>query len=125
MALQESRDGIGPKRLVVGANFGVGGFLGQRLTAVVLTAYLLLLTLMLVAQGDLSYSGWAGLFAPVWVKVATMIALAATLYHAWVGVKDIWMDYIKPVWLRLSLQTATALWLLACAVWAAQILWRV
>jgi succinate dehydrogenase / fumarate reductase membrane anchor subunit len=35
------------------------------------------------------------------------------------------MDYIKPLWLRLSLQTLTALWLLGCAVWSVQILWRV
>jgi succinate dehydrogenase / fumarate reductase, membrane anchor subunit len=125
MARLEADGGIGPKRLVVGANFGVGGFLGQRLTAVVLTFYLLLLAIVLLVRGDLSYAGWAGLFAPAWMKVATLIAVAATLYHAWIGVKDIWMDYVKPVWLRLTLQTGTALWLLACGVWAAQILWRV
>jgi succinate dehydrogenase / fumarate reductase, membrane anchor subunit len=50
---------------------------------------------------------------------------AATLYHAWIGVKDIWMDYVKPMWLRLSLQTLTALWLFACAFWSIFILWRV
>jgi succinate dehydrogenase / fumarate reductase, membrane anchor subunit len=125
MALINPPDGIGSKRLVVGANFGVGGFLGQRLTAIVLTAYLLLLAILLLARGEASYAGWAGLFVPVWMKVATLLAIAATLYHAWIGVKDIWMDYVKPVWLRLTLQTGTALWLLACGVWAAQILWRV
>ncbi|OZB19831.1 MAG: succinate dehydrogenase, partial [Rhodobacterales bacterium 34-62-10] len=38
--------------------------------------------------------------------------------------RDIWMDYIKPVWLRLSLQVFTIVWLVACAGWGFQTLWR-
>ncbi len=53
-----------------------------------------------------------------------LVALLALFYHAWVGVRDIWMDYIKPTWVRLSLQTLTVLWLVGCAVWAVQVLWR-
>lgn len=117
--------GIGPKRLVVGAHFGVGNFLLQRLTALVLAVYFAILGVRLLAAGPLDYVGWATLFVPVWMKVLTLVALLALLYHAWIGVKDIWMDYVKPVWIRLTLQTVTALWLLACAVWSVQILWRV
>ena len=80
---------------------------------------------MRLLGADLSFDSWAGIFAPVWMKVVSLVAIYALLYHAWVGVRDIWMDYIKPLWLRLSLQTLTAVWLLACAVWSAQILWRV
>ena len=46
-------------------------------------------------------------------------------YHVWVGIRDIWMDYIKSVGLRLTLQSLTILWLLACAAWTVQILWSV
>ncbi len=117
--------GIGPKRLVVGAHYGVGGFLAQRITAVVLAVYSILFILTLLFKRDLSYDGWAGMFAPLWMKVITLMAILALLYHAWIGVKDIWMDYIKPTGLRLALQTATVLWLVFCAVWSVQILWRV
>jgi succinate dehydrogenase / fumarate reductase membrane anchor subunit len=116
--------GIGSKRLVVGAHYGIGGFLAQRITAVVLTAYVILITVRLLGT-DLSYDTWARMFVPVWMKVISLVAIYALLYHAWVGIRDIWMDYIKPLWLRLSLQSLTALWLLACAVWSVQILWRV
>ena len=51
----------------------------------------------------------------------TFIAL---FYHAWVGMRDILMDYVKPVGIKLFLQVATLLWLIGCAVYAAQILWR-
>jgi len=125
MALANSPAGIGTKRLVVGAHFGVGNFLLQRLTALILVVFFAILAVRLVAAGTLDYVAWARVFVPIWMKVLTLVAILALLYHAWIGVKDIWMDYVKPVWVRLTLQTLTALWLLACAVWSVQILWRV
>jgi succinate dehydrogenase / fumarate reductase membrane anchor subunit len=117
--------GIGARRLVVGAHFGVGNFLLQRLTAVVLVVFVAVLAVRLLGARPLDYVAWASMFVPMWMKVLSLVAILALLYHAWIGVKDIWMDYVKPVWLRLTLQMLTALWLLACAVWSAQILWRV
>jgi succinate dehydrogenase / fumarate reductase membrane anchor subunit len=125
MAYATPPAGIGTKRLVVGAHFGAGNFLLQRLTALVLTAYCLLLAARVALAWPLDYVAWASIFVPLWMKVVTLVALAALLYHAWIGVRDIWMDYVKPVWVRLTLQTLTALWLLACAVWSVQVLWRV
>jgi succinate dehydrogenase / fumarate reductase membrane anchor subunit len=59
------------------------------------------------------------------MKLLTFLAILSLLFHAWVGVRDIWMDYIKPVGIRLTLQVLTALWLIACVGYSAQILWRV
>jgi succinate dehydrogenase / fumarate reductase membrane anchor subunit len=125
MAYATPPAGIGSKRLVVGAHFGAGNFLLQRLTALILTAYSLLIAVQIALAWPLDYVAWATIFVPVWMKVVTLVAVLALLYHAWIGVRDIWLDYIKPFWLRLTLQTLTALWLLACAVWSVQILWRV
>ena len=125
MAYATPSAGIGTKRLVVGAHFGVGNFLLQRLTALVLAVYCVIIAVRIFVAGPLDYVAWASIFVPMWMKVLTLVAVAALLYHAWVGVRDIWMDYVKPVWVRLTLQTLTALWLLACAVWSVQILWRV
>jgi succinate dehydrogenase / fumarate reductase, membrane anchor subunit len=116
--------GIGSKRLVVGAHYGVGGFLGQRITSVVLTVWLLIVGLSMLF-GPLTYETWAALFTPLWMKTITVVALLSLLYHAWIGVRNIWMDYVTPVWARLSLQTITIIWLVACAVWSVQIVWRV
>jgi succinate dehydrogenase / fumarate reductase membrane anchor subunit len=125
MAFANPSAGIGTKRLVVGAHFGVGNFLLQRLTALILVVFFGILGVRLLLAGTIDYVAWATIFVPLWMKVLTLVALLALLYHAWVGVKDIWMDYVKPMWVRLALQTLTALWLLACAVWSVQILWRV
>jgi succinate dehydrogenase / fumarate reductase membrane anchor subunit len=116
--------GIGPKRVVVGAHYGLAGFIGQRITSVVLTLWVLLVGLG-VLFGPLTYDKWAALFAPLWMKIVTLIALFSLLYHAWIGVRNIWMDYIKPLWVRLSLEALTVLLLIAWAVWSVQILWRV
>ena len=125
MAIATPPAGIGTKRLVVGGHYGVGNFLLQRLTALILVVFFSILGLRLLLAGPLDYVAWASIFVPMWMKVLTLVAMLALLYHAWIGVKDIWLDYVKPVWVRLTLQTLTALWLLACAVWSVQILWRV
>jgi succinate dehydrogenase / fumarate reductase, membrane anchor subunit len=116
---------IGSKRLVVGAHYGLRDWLGQRISAVVLGAYTIGLALYVLAAGDLGYDAWAGLFAAPWMKIATLLALASLLYHAWIGMRDIWMDYVRPVGVRLTLQVLTVLYLLACAVWSVQVLWSV
>jgi succinate dehydrogenase / fumarate reductase membrane anchor subunit len=126
MSSTMASEGSGNRRIVVGAHKGVGAFALQRLTAIVLAAYVVLLLLRVLSSGAAAgYDAWAGMFVPVWMKIVSLIALFALLYHAWIGVRDIWMDYVKPTWVRISLHTLTALWLLFCAVWSVQILWRV
>ena len=116
---------IGARRLVVGAHYGLRDWLMQRATAVVLTLYLILLSVQIVLAGPIDYDSWREIFAPLGMKIATLIAFAALVYHAWIGMRNIWMDYVRPVAIRMLLQLATILWLAACLVWAVQILWRV
>ncbi|HEY5801130.1 MAG TPA: succinate dehydrogenase, hydrophobic membrane anchor protein [Burkholderiaceae bacterium] len=116
---------IGPKRLVVGAHYGVRDWLAQRLTGIVMAVYTVVLLALFLTGKDFGYEGWAGLFAKQWFKLLTFVTFVSLLYHAWVGLRNIWMDYIKPVGIRLTLQVLTILWLVGCAFWAVQILWRV
>ena len=58
------------------------------------------------------------------MKALTFAVIVALIYHVWIGVRDIWMDYIKSVAVRLSLQIFTIVWLVGCAGWAIQVLWR-
>lgn len=117
-------DNIGPHRLVVGAHYGLRDWLAQRITAIVMIVYTLVVLIAFLFGSDFSYEGWAGLFAQQWFKMLTFATFLALFYHAWVGMRNIWMDYIKPVSIRLTLQAATIVWLIACAGWAAQIIWR-
>lgn len=120
-----ANNNIGPKRLVVGAHYGWKDWLAQRVTAIVMAIYTILLLVSFLTASNFSYEGWAGLFANQLFKIATFVTFLALFYHAWVGVRNIWMDYVKPVSVRIALQVATLLWLIGCAGWVAQILWRV
>jgi succinate dehydrogenase / fumarate reductase membrane anchor subunit len=108
-----------------GAHYGLRDWIAQRITGIVILAFLLLVLTRLALEGTLSYDAWAGVFAPQAMKVVSLMAFGALCFHAWVGVRDIWMDYIKPTGIRLALIVGTILWLLYCLVWAAQILWSI
>jgi succinate dehydrogenase / fumarate reductase membrane anchor subunit len=120
-----NNNNIGPKRLVVGAHYGLKDWLAQRLTAILMAVYTFTLLFSFLSGHNFTYEGWAGLFAHQWFKLFSLVTFAALFYHAWVGVRDIWMDYVKSVGLRLTLQMATIVWLVVCAAWAVQILWSV
>jgi len=115
---------IGSKRLVVGAHFGLRDWMSQRATAVLMAIFTIVLLVQVLMPGPMGYDKWAGIFAPQWMKFLTFVVIISLAWHAWVGVRDIWMDYIKPVWLRLTLQVGTLAWLVGCVGWALQVLWR-
>lgn len=121
----DTKKNIGQRRLVVGAHYGMRDWLAQRLTAILMAVFTIVLLVSFLTGQNFTYEGWAGLFARQWFKLFTMVTFFGMFYHAWVGIRDIWMDYIKPVGLRLTLQSLTILWLLACAAWTVQILWSV
>ncbi len=114
----------GSKRIVVGAHYGFSDWLSQRVTAALMALFTLVVVVQVLMPGPMGYDKWVGIFASQWMKVLTFVVIVSLLIHAWVGMRDIWMDYIKPVGVRLFLQVATLVWLVGCAGWALQVLWR-
>lgn len=116
---------FGSRRVVVGAHYGMRDWLSQRVTATLMALYtVLLLAQVLFAKGPMGYDAWAGIFSAQWMKVFTFVILLCLGWHAWVGMRDVWMDYILPVGVRLLAQLFTIVWLVGCAGWAVQVLWR-
>lgn len=115
---------FGSKRLVVGAHYGSRDWLSQRVTAVLMALFTLAVIVQVLMPGEMGYYKWAGIFASQWMKVLTFVVIVSLALHAWVGVRDIWMDYVKPVGIRLGLQVFSIVWLLGCAGWAVQVIWR-
>jgi succinate dehydrogenase / fumarate reductase membrane anchor subunit len=115
---------FGSRRLVVGAHYGLRDWLGQRITSLLMALFTIALVFQVLVGGPLDYYRWSAIFASQWMKVLTFVAIVALLYHVWVGMRDIWMDYVKPVSIRLGLDIVTIAWLVGCAGWAIQVLWR-
>ena len=115
----------GSKRIVTGAGYGFRDWLAQRVTASLMAIFtVILLAQVLLTSGPLGYEEWAGIFAAQWMKALTFAVILALLYHVWVGMRDIWMDYVKPTGVRLVLHVFTLVWLIGCASWSVQALWR-
>lgn len=114
----------GSKRLVVGAHYGLRDWLAQRITAALMTIFTFVLLAQLLLGGPLGYERWAAIFSAQWMKVLTFVVIVSLIYHVWVGMRDIWMDYIQPVGIKLVLQVFTISWLVGCMGWAIQVLWR-
>lgn len=112
------------KRIVSGAHYGLKDWLVQRVTAVVMALYTLFLIGFFLTQ-PLSFESWQGLFHGQPMRLASLVFLFSVFIHAWVGMRDIFMDYVHPTVIRLALHVAVILALAAYAFWAAQILWSV
>ena len=110
-------------RVVVGAHYGLSDWLAQRITAVVMAIYTLLWLAIALYNGGVDRELWLALFANGAFRVATLLFWLALVWHAWVGMRDTWMDYVRRTGLRLTLQTMTAVLLLGYAAWLIEILW--
>jgi succinate dehydrogenase / fumarate reductase, membrane anchor subunit len=112
------------RRLVVGAHYGLRDWLAQRVTAAIMAVYSVIVGVIVFQNSPLTYAVWRDIFAQGWMRVATLLFAASLAWHAWVGVRDIIMDYVKPDGLRLSLEIVTLLTIAAYLGWTIQVLWR-
>lgn len=106
-----------------GSHTGTGTWLLQRATAVALAVALPGLTAYFLAALPLDFAGWQALFAPLWLRVLMLLTAAALALHAWVGMRDIFMDYVHHMGLRLALYLAVIVTLAGSVVWLAATLW--
>jgi succinate dehydrogenase / fumarate reductase membrane anchor subunit len=115
----------GSHRTVVGAHYGMRDWLSQRVTAVVLALFVVLVLAQLIfSKGPIGYELWAGIFAAQWMKSLTFVVILSLHYHVWVGMRNIFMDYVKPYAVRFVMHVFAIVWLTACTGWAIQVLWR-
>jgi len=110
-------------RVVVGAHYGLRDWLIQRVTAAVMAVYCVSLAVFLLLQPHQDYDSWTGLFSGQLMRTFTLLFLLCLFYHAWIGIRDIVMDYVKPASVRLVIHVLVILALLLYTIWAVQILW--
>ena len=111
------------RRVVTGAHYGLRDWLIQRVSAAVMAVYLLVMGIYLLMQPYHDYDTWTELFSSQMVKTFSMLFLLCLFYHAWVGMRDIVMDYVKPVAVRLAIHVVVILTLIVYVIWSVQILW--
>jgi succinate dehydrogenase / fumarate reductase membrane anchor subunit len=113
------------RRPVMGSHSGTGWWLVQRLSAVVMLLSGLLLWLGYLQAPLLDYAAWHAIFQNALTRMLVWLLVASLCLHAWVGLRDVLMDYVKPISIRLALNLLFTLVLVICVVWATGILWGI
>ncbi len=111
-------------RLVVGAHYGLKDWLAQRVTGVVMAVYTLIIFAAALGGATASREAWQAFMANGFIRFISFLFIVSLCYHAWVGIRDIWMDYLNSAALRVILHVLTLLALIGYAGWAVQIIWR-
>ncbi len=108
-----------------GSHTGTGTWLVQRASALLLALALPVLAIYFLTALPLDFAGWQAVFAPTWLQILMLLTAAAIALHAWVGMRDIFMDYVHHTGLRLALYLVVIVILAGCVAWLAAILGRV
>jgi len=111
------------KPIVVGAHYGLKDWIVQRATAIYMALFTLVFFFCLLGLPEFDFFNWSDLFSTTCIRFFGFLFILSLCYHAWVGVRDIWMDYVKPVGVRLALHLITFFLLAGYAGWAVRILW--
>ena len=113
------------KKIPVGAHYGWKDWLSQRVTAVIMLLFSIVIIGFFMLKGGVTFADWKELFRSQLFRILALMFLLSVYYHAWIGIKDVLMDYIKPAGLRIGLQVAVLLFLLGCTIWSVTIIWGV
>ncbi len=111
-------------RKVVGAHYGFKDWLAQRVTGAVMAVFALIVAVALTQGAASDYESWRAFMSHGLTRFFAFLGIVSLVWHAWVGMRDIWMDYVRPTGVRLALHVLTLSALLGYAGWAAQIIWR-
>lgn len=106
----------------VGAHYGLRDWLAQRITALVLVVATIVLFVAVLVLQPSDFVQWQAFIGRAWVRLLLLLVVVSIVWHAFIGGRDIFMDYLKHDWLRLTKVIGLILYLLICLLWAMQIL---
>ena len=110
-------------RIVTGAHYGLKDWLIQRVSAVFMIAYVILLITAILTSAPQDHEAWKTVFSQQWLRIATVLFFMCLFWHAWVGIRNILMDYVHATRIRLTLHILVIFSLLYYFVWSVDILW--
>jgi succinate dehydrogenase / fumarate reductase membrane anchor subunit len=102
---------------------GFSAWLLQRLTAVYMVVFIPLTFWIILSGMPWSFEAWQDLLNQTTVQLAVLLFVWALLFHAWIGLRDVIIDYLNPIGLRLTALSLVALFLVTHAIWIIKILW--
>ena len=102
---------------------GLTDWIIQRVSAVIMTFYILIFTFHLFMNPQMSYSQWVGWIQTPWMRYTTLLFVLSLVMHAWIGMWTIITDYIKPALVRGTVHAMIIFVLFVSMIWSVEILW--
>jgi len=94
----------------------------QRVSAVYLVFFILYAVYSLFSADSLAYLPWkAWLYNPINTTLVGIFVIAL-LFHAWIGVRDVVLDYVHNIMLRISILALLIGVLIGSGLWVFRIL---
>ena len=104
---------------------GMRQWLTQRLTALVMAAYIVVLIAYMIALQPNNQAALRAALSPWWFRIFTLLFFLSLCMHAWLGVRDVLRDYVFNQRLRGYMQVVVDILLIIYAVWMGVILWSI
>jgi succinate dehydrogenase / fumarate reductase membrane anchor subunit len=101
---------------------GLRDWLLQRLTAIYLGGFLVYLLVHFLLQPQHSFQQWHDWVTHPVMVIAIALFILAVLIHGWVGMRDVVLDYVHTISLRLTILSLIGLTLISCGLWALRVL---
>ena len=102
----------------------------QRISAVVLAVYSVVLLGFFVTHGNVTFYEWSAFMTSLPMRLFSLITILALAGHAWVGMWTVFTDYIttnkmgsSAAGLRLVLQSLMIIAILVFLFWGIMIFW--
>ncbi len=102
---------------------GMKGWLWQRMSAVLILAWLVALLVVFFIHDGLTFVAWQGLWQDFNWRVFSTLAMWGFVLHGWLGVESVLKDYIRCGCLRFALRVGLWGYSLALLIAGTAIVW--
>jgi succinate dehydrogenase / fumarate reductase membrane anchor subunit len=111
---------------------GLSDWLLQRISALVMTSYLVFILSYLYVNPEVDYSQWVSLHSSLPMRIFSLLTILSIAAHGWIGMWCVLTDYVtvrllgpKATAIRVILQLAMIAVTLLYVIWAIDILWGI
>ena len=93
----------------------------QRISAIYLLLFITYLIWHFAVAPPASFEQWRDWVSAPVTSLAILVFFFSLLVHSWVGIRDVLIDYVHPLALRVTLLSLFGFGLTACGLWAMRV----
>jgi len=97
---------------------GMRAWLMQRFTAFFMAVYVVIAVARFLIEAPSDYERWVVFNQPLWWRLASLIFWMILSLHAWLGIRDVFKDYVRSPTVRAVLVKLLQVLLWAYLAWA-------